>query len=102
MGFEVINTLATRDEGIDLILSKNNRKSVVQCKRFKGMVGQSVLRDLYGAMIHNRAEDAFVITTGSFSLPAQTWAANKPIHLVDGKMLIEWLESILENTSKLM
>jgi HJR/Mrr/RecB family endonuclease len=95
MGYDVLLTKISRDEGIDLILSKNGKKSIVQCKRYSGTVGQPIARDLYGSMIHNRAEDAYLITTGVFSLPAKTWASGKPIHLVDGKMLIEWIETIL-------
>lgn len=95
MGYEVLLTKTSRDEGIDLIITKNGRKSVVQCKRYTGNVGQPIVRDLYGSMIHNRAENAYLITTGLFSLPAQTWASGKPIYLVDGKMLIEWIEEIL-------
>jgi HJR/Mrr/RecB family endonuclease len=92
LGYDVLLTKASGDEGIDLILSKDGKKSVVQCKRYSGTVGQPIARDLYGSMIHNRAEDAYLITTGVFSLPAQTWASGKPIHLVDGKM---WIETIL-------
>ena len=97
MGYDVLLTKASRDEGIDLIISKNGKKSVVQCKRYSGTVGQPIARDLYGSMVHNRAEDAYLITTGVFSLPAQTWVSGKPIHLVDGKMLVEWIETILGN-----
>ncbi len=95
MGYDVLLTKASRDEGIDLIISKNGKKSVVQCKRYSGTVGQPVVRDLYGSMIHNRAENAYLITTGVFSLPTQTWVSGKPIQLVDGKMLVEWIETIL-------
>ncbi len=95
MGYDVLLTKASRDEGIDLIITKNGKKSVVQCKRYSGTVGQPTARDLYGSMIHNHAEDAYLITTGVFSLPAQTWASGKPIHLVDGNMLVEWIETIL-------
>ncbi len=95
IGYDVLLTKASGDEGIDIILSKSGKKSIVQCKRYSGTVGQPVARDLYGSMIHNRAEEAYLITTGVFSLPAQTWATGKPIHLVDGKMLVEWIETIL-------
>ena len=95
MGFSVLTTSITRDEGIDLVLDKNGKTSIVQCKRFNGSVGQPIIRDLYGTMIHNRAYDAYLITTGTFSLPAKSWASGKPIHLVDGSMLIEWIESFL-------
>ena len=95
MGYDVSLTKASGDEGIDIILSRNGKTSIVQGKRYSGTVGQPVARDLYGSMIHNRAEEAYLITTGIFSLPAQTWASVKPIHLVNGKMLIEWIETIL-------
>ena len=74
MGYDVLLTKASGDEGIDLILSKNGKKSVVQCKRYSGTVGQPITRDLYGSMIHNRAEDAYLITTGVFCFTPQTWA----------------------------
>lgn len=93
MGFSVETTPITGDEGVDLLVRKGNRKGIVQCKRYQGSVGQPIVRDLYGAMVHNRADEAYVITTGTISLPAQQWASGKPIHLVDGNTLLEWLNS---------
>jgi HJR/Mrr/RecB family endonuclease len=93
MGYQVKETATTGDEGIDLLVSKGARTGVVQCKRYRGNVGQPVVRDLYGAMIHNRADEAFLVTTGRVSLPAQQWATGKPIHLVDGTELMEWVRT---------
>jgi restriction system protein len=98
MGYKVKETATTGDEGIDLLVSKGTRTGVVQCKRYRGNVGQPVVRDLYGAMIHNRADEAFLVTTGRVSLPAQQWANGKPIHLVDGTELMEWVR--IFDTSK--
>jgi len=92
MGYLVKPTRTTGDEGVDLFLTKGNWTAIVQCKRYKGDVGQPVIRDLYGALLHNRANEAYLITTGKFSLPAQKWAAGKPIHLIDGSMLVKWLD----------
>jgi len=101
MGYEVQSTSKTGDEGVDLILRKEGRSAIVQCKRYKGSVGQPVVRDLYGAMIHSRADEAYLITTGTISLPAQQWAADKPIHLVDGIELVRWVETFENLTEKL-
>jgi rubredoxin len=94
MGYIVKTTPKTGDEGVDLFIHKNNHLAVVQCKRYRGNVGQPQLRDLFGAMLHNKASEAFLVTTGVISLPAQSWATGKPIHLVDGKMLLDWIEEL--------
>jgi HJR/Mrr/RecB family endonuclease len=93
MGYTVQTTAITGDKGVDLFVTKNNRLSVVQCKRFSGTVGAPIVRDLYGTMLHELAASAYLVTTGTISLPAQTWADGKPIHLVDGNGLLEWIES---------
>ena len=95
MGFAVTSTPHSGDEGIDLWIEKNAEKAIVQCKRYGPTpVGQPILRDLYGEMIHCRVNRAYLVTTGLFSLPAQTWAADKPINLVDGDQLLEWISYI--------
>jgi restriction system protein len=90
MGYKVENTRASGDEGIDLILRRGRRMAVVQCKRYGGTVGQPVVRDLYGVMVHTGADEAYLVTTGTVSRAAVDWANGKPIHLVDGHRLVEW------------
>ena len=91
MGYEVQTTALSGDDGIDLILYRGNHLAIVQCKRYNGTVGQPVIRDLYGAMVHNRAYEGYLVTTGAISMPARQWAANKTIHLIDGNVLLEWI-----------
>ena len=43
---------------------------IYQCKRYKGSVGASTIRDFRGAMI-GRADRGLVLTTGSFSREAK-------------------------------
>jgi len=94
MGYIANVTSASADEGVDLFLEKGTHKIVVQCKRTKGSIGQPTVRDFYGTMIHHKADQGYIVTTGTFSLPAQHWAEGKQIHLVDGIELIDWLESL--------
>jgi len=89
-GYRVEDTQASADEGIDLIVRQGRRMAVVQCKRYQGSVGQPVVRDLYGVMLHTKANEAYLVTTGSVTLAARRWAEGKPIHLVDQHRLVEW------------
>jgi restriction system protein len=79
---------ASGDAGIDLWMARGEERVVVQCKRYDGTVGQPVVRDLYGTMIHNKANRAMLMTTGTVSRHAEEWATGKPIHLMDGHELI--------------
>ncbi|NPA72009.1 MAG: restriction endonuclease [Gammaproteobacteria bacterium] len=99
MGYEVRTTALSGDEGVDLILRKDEKVAIVQCKRYTRPVGQPVVRDLYGAMVHNRADEAYLVTTSTITLPAQQWAIGKPIHLIDGNALVKWMESVKETSA---
>ena len=65
-----------------------------QCKRYKGSVGPSEIRDFRGAMV-GRADKGLFITTGTFT-PAAIKEATRdgapPIDLVDGDELAEKLK----------
>jgi len=78
------------DHGIDLIVNaKNGERWLVQCKRYKGKVGEPAVRDLYGTMHHENADRAAIVTSGVFTPQAKAWARGKPIHLYDGKQLVK-------------
>jgi len=96
MGYETEITSASVDEGVDLFLRQKGQTAIVQCKRYEGTVGQPAVRDLFGTMIDKQARRAYLVTTGTFSLPAQQFAHGKPIHLVDGDELVEWLTTLHE------
>jgi restriction system protein len=77
------------DGGIDLILRKGGRKTLVQCKRWKGKtVGAPVVRELYGLMNAECADEGKLVATSSFSPDARNFAAGKAIELVDGNALL--------------
>jgi len=65
-----------------------------QCKRYKGIVSASHIRDFRGAMV-GRADKGLFITTGTFSRDAIKEATRDgapPIDLVDGDQLAEKLK----------
>jgi restriction system protein len=67
-----------------------------QCKRWKGSVGASAIRDFRGAMV-GRADKGLVMTTGSFTTDARREATRDgapAIDLVDGETLCELLKKL--------
>lgn len=87
-GYQVRNTQYVADHGIDLEVWGNGlRRGLVQCKRYRGTVGEPTVRDLYGTMVHEGAQRGWLATTGGVSRQAREWAAGKPIDLWDGQML---------------
>jgi restriction system protein len=69
---------------------------IFQCKRFKGSVGSSIVRDFRGAMV-GRADKGLMITTGSFTSGARKEAQRDgapPIDLIDGDTLMHKLKEL--------
>ena len=65
-----------------------------QCKRWKGSVGSSVVRDFRGAMV-GRADKGLIMTTGTFTADARREATRDgapAIDLVDGEALCDLLK----------
>ena len=84
MGYKVQHVGQMGDHGIDvLLINPNNQKELVQCKQWSKPVGEPVLRDLYGAMMHDQAARGWLWAPRGFSGPAKAWARGKPIVLVD-------------------
>lgn len=71
-------------------------KVLFQCKRYRGSVGSSAIRDFRGAMI-GRADKGLILTTGSFTADAEREAVRDgvpPIELVDGDKLLTLFEEL--------
>ena len=69
---------------------------IFQCKRFKGPVSPSFVRDFRGAMV-GRADKGLLITTGTYSRNARAEAQRDgatPIDLLDGRDLVQKLKDL--------
>jgi HJR/Mrr/RecB family endonuclease len=89
-GFTATVTKATGDEGVDVELrAKDGQIGLAQCKHGYNMrIGRPTLQQLYGEMINRRATFGFLLTTGTFTDEARTWARTKTITLVDRDELL--------------
>ena len=95
LGHKAKRTGKSGDHGVDVVVeARNGERWVVQCKRWRGKVGEPQVRDFYGTIQHEKAEQGAIITTGGFSKPAREWARGKPIHLYDGEAFLKaWKKS---------
>jgi restriction system protein len=101
-GFQQVTvTGRSGDSGIDGhgILELNafvTFKVLFQCKRYKGSVGASQIRDFRGAM-EGRADKGIILTTGTFTQEARREARRdgaRPIELFDGEKLVAMFEKL--------
>ena len=83
------------DGGVDLVLRKAGRTSLVQCKQWKTVsVGAPVIREMFGLMVAENANETIIVTSGNFTRDAQSFAEGKPIRLVDGPQLLALVRSV--------
>lgn len=94
MGYHVVVTRSTGDEGVDLYLHKDELVELVQCKRYKGNVSVQTVREFFGVLVDKNANKGYIITTGHFTLPALQFADGKAIQLIDGPELAQLLTSV--------
>ena len=94
----VVVTGRAGDGGIDGLgvyqLSLLSFPVFFQCKRYKGSVGPSAVRDFRGAMA-GRGDKGLLITTGTFTSDARAEAKRDgapPIDLIDGDRLCDLLK----------
>ncbi len=87
-GYKAVVRGRSGDHGVDLELSgAGGRRAIVQCKRYRDTVGEEVVRGLFGTLLHETAHHAFLVTTADISDAARSWAAGKPMTLIDGPTL---------------
>jgi restriction system protein len=84
---------AGADGGVDIVLQKGGRTCLVQCKCWKVQsVGVAVIREMFGILHDQKADEVFIVTTGRFTQEAEAFAKGKPILLVNGYQLWEMVK----------
>ena len=85
-GYKVMNIQFSGDSGRDLILEREGKRILVECKHQKGTIGRPVIQKLHSAVVvDKKADQGRVITTGKFSKQAFEYVKkqNLPIELID-------------------
>lgn len=96
LGHEVEHVGGTDDRGIDLKVVRAGLRAIVQCKYHKkGVIGSPELQKFLGAVHGSGSHKGYFVTTSTFSLAAERFAADHPIELIDGPRLVELVQDAL-------
>lgn len=92
MGLETRLTQASRDGGVDCVAFDPRPifggKVVIQAKRYKGTVGVSAVRDLFGTVHNEGGSKGILVTTSGYGHASFEFATGKPLELIDGSGLL--------------
>lgn len=101
-GYCVTRTPASNDGGRDLVMTKNGRKVLVECKRYAegNLIGRPDIQKFHSAILTEpgiTAKIGFFVTTSSFSRAAMHHVQenNVPITLIDGTRLVQMMDELL-------
>jgi restriction system protein len=95
-GYQVTETIGGgADGGVDLVLRRDGKVTIVQCKRWRGKpVPVQTVRELYGVMVDRRADSAKLVATTKFTSEGLAFARGKPIQLVDSEALLQLIRGV--------
>ncbi len=94
LGFSANVTKASGDEGVDIVLTRNRKTIIVQCKQHSKPVGPAIVRELYGAMISFKADSAILACTSGFTVGVSRFVKGKPIELIDVDAILRMQEKL--------
>ena len=92
LGYTVQLTPISGDKGIDLILRKDGKTTIVQCKAHKRAVGPTIVEETLNAMIAFGADNAVLASTGGFTQGAEDFAIDERITLLSARELVRLAE----------
>ena len=95
-GYTVEETgLGGADGGIDLVLRRDSKRTLVQCKQWRrDKVPVNVVREMYGLLTHHRADAVRSAARGGFTEDAAKFAEGRPIELIDGGALLGMIREV--------
>lgn len=99
LGYTVVQTPLSGDQGADLIISKNGEKIVVQAKKYNGNVSNKAIQEIVAAKNHYKADKTIVVTNSSFTKSAIDLALSNKVELWDGFKLKDIIKN-LKNKQK--
>ena len=93
MGYKVIHTTLSNDQGADLIIEKFGERTVIQAKNWQNNVGNTGIQEIVAAIKHYRAQKAMVISSSGFTQSASDLAKSNSVELWDRQKLVYFLKN---------
>ena len=91
MGYNVVNTKLSGDQGADLIVEKLGEKTAVQAKCYFDPVSNKAVQEVVASKNHYNCNKSLVITSSSFTKSAISLASSNNVELWDRKKLEEMI-----------
>lgn len=95
-GYTVIHTNFSQDQGADLILEKDNIRTVVQAKKSISKISNKAVQEIVAAKYHYKTNKALVITNNCFTESAIQLAQSNNVELWDGEILNKKINPLKE------
>lgn len=101
LGYKSKVTNGSYDFGADLIMKRNNKKIVIQAKRYKykNHISISAVQEVFAAKEYYKANEAIVITNSMFTKSAKELAAACNVKMYDRYKLSELINKIQPTTT---
>lgn len=94
LSYSVTTTKASGDQGVDLLVKKNNEVTAIQAKRYSNSVGNGAVQEIIAGMKFYDANKGMVVTTNYFTASAKELAEKTNIILWDRDKLNEMIKLI--------
>lgn len=89
------------DDGVDLCLRRGDKMILVQCKHWKdSKVGVKVVRELLGVVTSQLADGGILVTCGTFTTEAETFASRTSVKLIAGNELLQMIRQVQRTPRK--
>lgn len=93
LGWEARTTVASGDQGADVVASKDGIRLVVQCKLLGQPVGNKAVQEVFAAKRHQRADLAVVVSNAGYTKSARQLASTTHVFLLHHDELAAFDES---------
>lgn len=93
LGYKAIRTSQSGDFGADLIISKDNRKTAIQAKRYKSKVGIRAIQEVSSSKKYYKVNSTAVVTTNYFTEAAIKLAKINDVTLIDRDVLVKLIST---------
>ena len=99
LGYQVVRTKGSGDQGADLIIKKDGKKTVVQAKKYSGSVTNKAIQEVVASKKHYGADRGMVVTTGKFTKSAIDLAKSNKVDLWDKIKLKQVVKDINKSSN---
>ncbi|WP_217992464.1 restriction endonuclease [Morganella morganii] len=81
-GWDAKTTVATGDQGVDVIAEKGGVKVAIQCKKYSSAVGNKAVQEVAAGMSYWGADIAVVVSTAGYTRSARELASVHNVYLL--------------------